>query len=101
MTTARSHRRLTTLILTLSLAACSARRAAPAGSPPGTAHAAAGDDRSRIHTLWQQRSHGGTPGDLCLGPGDLLEISVFRWSDLQNLRTRISPAGTISLPYLG
>src|SRR5262249_52277937 len=37
----------------------------------------------------------------CLGPGDLLEISVFRWPDLQNYRTRVSPSGTIALPLLG
>ena len=40
-------------------------------------------------------------GEFCLGPGDLLEISVPRVDDMQGLRARIYPAGTITLPHVG
>jgi polysaccharide export outer membrane protein len=54
-----------------------------------------------ITALWRERTSGGVRTEPCLGPGDLLEISVFRWPDIQGFRTRVSPAGMISLPLLG
>jgi len=55
---------------------------------------------TRVHDLWQKRN-GAAEGAFCLGPGDLLEVSVPRVDDMQGLRARISPAGTITLPHIG
>jgi polysaccharide export outer membrane protein len=50
--------------------------------------------------LWKERA-GPAEGAFCLGPGDLLEVSVPRVDDMQGLRARIDPAGTITLPHVG
>jgi polysaccharide export outer membrane protein len=39
--------------------------------------------------------------DLPLGPGDLIELSVFEVEELSKLKVRISRRGTINLPLLG
>jgi len=54
----------------------------------------------RVHTLWSERGRA-AEGSFCLGAGDLLEVSVPRVDDMQGLRARISPAGTITLPHIG
>src|SRR5262245_6405965 len=83
----------------LVMIACTPRKPTP------TAHELAGpsfaDDGTRVQALWNERAANGVRTEPCLGPGDLLEISVFRWPDIQNFRTRVTPAGTIGLPLLG
>ena len=83
------------LLLLGALTACPSRSPTPAPAAIGLT------DESIVQALWRERTAGGVRTEPCLGPGDLLEISVFRWADLQNYRTRVSPAGTISLPLLG
>ena len=92
------NRTVTTIAVATFLAAasaCTKRAPSPAPSAIGLT------DDSVIDALWRQRTSGGVRTEPCLGPGDLVEISVFRWPDLQNYRARVSPAGTISLPLLG
>ncbi len=40
------------------------------------------------------------PGDYLLGPGDLIDITVFETEDL-NAEVRVSSRGTVSMPILG
>src|SRR5581483_11730863 len=42
-----------------------------------------------------------TDSDLPLGPGDLIEISVFEVEELSKLKVRISRRGVVNLPLLG
>src|SRR5262245_2174605 len=84
-----------TLLVLSTLTACGTRSPSPA--PPAIGLT----DDSVVQAIWRQRASGGVRTEPCLGPGDLLEISVFRWPDLQGYRARVSPSGTISLPLLG
>src|SRR5258705_9655810 len=86
---------LMVMIAASVLTACPSR--APSPAPPAIGLT----DDSVVQALWCERTSGGVRTEPCLGPGDLLEISVFRWPDLQGYRTRVSPAGTINLPLLG
>src|SRR5947207_6952391 len=92
---AMNFSRWTATLLLLTLGACATRK--PTAAPPTVGLT----DDSVVHAIWRQRTSGGVRTEPCLGPGDLLEISVFRWPDLQGYRTRVSPAGTVSLPLLG
>lgn len=83
------------LLIASALTGCPSRQPTPA--PPAIATA----DESVVQALWRERTAGGVRTEPCLGPGDLLEISVFRWPDLQNYRTRVAPSGNVSLPLLG
>ena len=85
-------------VTALLLTACAHR--AKVADP---AHVAASPDEGRtvVHSLWQTRGGGAAPRDPCLGPGDLLEISVFHFAEMQGQRARITPAGTINLPLIG
>lgn len=85
------------LMLTITLTACSTRQPTPAVAPPTVG----ANDAGVVQALYRERTSGGMRTEPCLGPGDLLEISVFRWPDLQGYRTRVTPAGTIALPLLG
>ena len=78
-----------------ALAAC-----APRAPEPAPVADSAADD-SIVPAIWRERTSGAVRTEPCLGPGDLLQISVFRWSDLQNYRTRVSASGDITLPLLG
>ena len=51
--------------------------------------------------LLRQTSPATPSGDLPLGPGDLIEVSVFEVSELSNLKVRIPRPGVIALPLLG
>jgi polysaccharide export outer membrane protein len=55
---------------------------------------------ARVPALWRARG-GAAETDFCLGRGDLVELSVARVEELQGLRARISPTGTITLPHVG
>ena len=87
------------LVMSITLTACPTRTPtpAPAQAPPTVGVT----DDGVIQALYRDRTAGGVRTEPCLGPGDLLEISVFRWPDLQGYRTRVTPAGTIALPLLG
>src|SRR5262245_62925356 len=91
-------RRLTTVAIVIGLViAGRCRSPSPQPAPPAIGLT----DDSIINALYRERTSGGMRTEPCLGPGDLLEISVFRWPDIQGYRTRVSPAGMISLPLLG
>jgi polysaccharide export outer membrane protein len=79
----------------IALSACRSPAPKPAPAAIGLS------DDSVIQALWRERTAGGIRTEPCLGPGDLIEISVFRWPDIQGYRARVSPAGMISLPLLG
>src|SRR5262245_17489599 len=90
------------IVLVGSIAmACVALSACRSPAPKPAPAAIGLTDDSVIQALWRERTAGGVRTEPCLGPGDLLEISVFRWPDIQGYRTRVSPAGMISLPLLG
>src|SRR5262245_8773804 len=94
----RTTQRCQIALVLLAMAACSAKSPKPAQQVNPVA---GNDDPARVQALWRERTAGGTRTEPCLGPGDLLEISIFRLPDLQGFRTRVSPAGTIALPLLG
>jgi polysaccharide export outer membrane protein len=79
-----------------------------AAQPAGSAVSQGGVSQSqpaasqdtRVHALWAERN-AAAESAFCLGPGDLLEVSVPRVDEIQGLHARISPAGTITLPHLG
>lgn len=56
-------------------------------------------DRQRVATLINER--GGAASDYCLGPGDVLTVSVFGWEAMRDQQVRVSPTGTIDLPLVG
>jgi polysaccharide export outer membrane protein len=86
------------LVIMMVLAgACAPARAphvADATSPPAAA------DAKRIGALYEARS-GGAAHDYCLGPGDLLTVSVYGWDAMHDLPLRVGSAGTVSLPFIG
>ena len=51
--------------------------------------------------LFQRASPTGTPADLPLGPGDLIEVVVFEVPELSNLKVRVSRPGIVVLPLIG
>lgn len=102
------------LVLSLAAAACGGRttRVPEAGGLASAPPSAAVSQDSRVHDvsqvsqdsrvreLWARRA-GTDASNFCLGPGDLIEVSVPRVDEMQGLRARVSPAGTINLPHLG
>ena len=89
------------LVLVSVVAGCARSPRASGDLPDPGAPRDFADERARIHTLWATRSPDGVVRDVCLGPGDLVEITVLRWQDMQSFRTRITPTGTIALPIVG
>lgn len=55
----------------------------------------------RVNALWQMRTRDGVPVDVCLGPGDALEVTVFHWPEMSAVPVRVSAAGTVNLPIIG
>jgi polysaccharide export outer membrane protein len=49
----------------------------------------------------EQAARSGDTGDLPVGTGDLLEISVFEVEELSKIRVRVPGRGVISLPLVG
>lgn len=104
MRTHSSLRWLVALLLAISLVGvgCAARRPdrlmdrAASASTDAKDHAGA-----RVQALWAARTRDGAPVDFCIGPGDLLEITVFHFPEMTGLRTRVSSSGFITLPLLG
>jgi polysaccharide export outer membrane protein len=55
---------------------------------------------ARVRRLWQARGSAAEE-NFCLGRGDLVDVSVARVDEMQGLRARVSPTGTITLPHVG
>jgi polysaccharide export outer membrane protein len=93
------HRLVSVVVLAL-LAACGPprRNVGPAAAGDGSALSAADD--ARVNALYQVRSAAGG-GDYCLGPGDLLTVSVFGWDAMKDQQTRVSATGAVDLPMIG
>src|SRR5262249_28274189 len=74
--------------------------AAPAhGGPPP--EASAPTSAALNLRLLEKVSPSAGDGDLPVGPGDLIEISVFEVEELSKLRLRIPERGIISVPLIG
>lgn len=69
---------------------------APRPPIPGDSEVAALNSRLLSHV-----SAPGPQADLAMGPGDLIEISVFEVEELSKLKVRIPLRGTITLPLIG
>jgi polysaccharide export outer membrane protein len=72
---------------------------APGGQPP-----AAGPESTSAALnlrLLAKAGPSGGDGDLPVGPGDLIEVSVFEVEELSKLKLRIPARGMISLPLIG
>lgn len=92
-----TSRHFVLMLAVAGLTACAARTPQPnpnvAGGPTG--------DSSIVPAIWHARTSGAVRTEPCLGEGDLLEISVFGWPEMQHYRTRVTSTGNIALPLLG
>ena len=80
----------------------SAQGTAPDAPQAGTsAVSSAAEADERLAALWQERTRGGEALDVCLGPGDGLDVTVFHWPEMSGLPVRVSAGGTITLPVIG
>lgn len=73
-------------------------RAAEAGRPRD---AGSGSSTALNLRLMEQAARSGDTGDLPVGTGDLLEISVFEVEELSKIRVRVPGRGVIALPLVG
>ena len=73
-------------------------RAAEAGRPRD---AGSGSSTALNLRLMEQVARSGDTGDLPVGTGDLLEISVFEVEELSKIRVRVPGRGVIALPLVG
>lgn len=73
-------------------------RAAEAGRPRD---AGSGSSTALNLRLMEQAAKSGDTGDLPVGTGDLLEISVFEVEELSKIRVRVPGRGVIALPLVG
>ncbi len=92
----------------LALAACSGVRSRPEAPSPPSAVAGVSEALTTSFgstALNSQILSRTTPltaeADLLIGPGDLIEISIFEVEELSKLKLRIPLRGTITLPLLG
>jgi polysaccharide export outer membrane protein len=88
----------------LSLSGCFTHRLpaqAPPTAEPAIAASAGSDANARVAELWRSRTRDGVPVDVCLGPGDALEVTVFHWEEMTAVPVRVSAAGTVNLPVVG
>jgi polysaccharide export outer membrane protein len=91
------------------ICACASPRATPRATTTepsmavadAAAPAASEQQQALVHELWTERRGAAESQAFCLGPGDVLEITVGRLQEMQGLRVRVSPAGTITLPMVG
>ena len=113
-----------TSLMAIALAACSAHSTGAPGEvplvrdggamPPGpstrgdrTAEAGrprdggSGSSTALNLRLMEQAARSGDTGDLPVGTGDLLEISVFEVEELSKIRVRVPGRGVIALPLVG
>jgi polysaccharide biosynthesis/export protein len=85
-------------------ASSSVRPSSPAqsGPVPGAAGQEPSGATAALNAqLLRRASATGSPGDLPLGPGDLIEIVVFEVPELSNIKVRISRPGVVTLPLIG
>src|SRR5262245_1608178 len=83
-------------------AAGAARPAGETGTPAESSPAAATPTPAALNLrLLEKVSPTEGDGDLPVGPGDLIEISVFEVEELSKLRVRIPARGVISVPLIG
>ena len=76
----------------------------PATRPDRAAEASRprdGGSAALNYRLMEQAAKSGDTGDLPVGTGDLLEISVFEVEELSKIRVRVPGRGVISLPLVG
>jgi polysaccharide export outer membrane protein len=74
----------------------------PSTSPVPGASAQESAATASLNTKLLRRASGsGSATDLPLGPGDLIEITVFEVPELSGLKVRVSRPGMIVLPLLG
>jgi len=115
-----SARHLVITLVAVILAGCGAQLAAD-GSDPGSllreaggvATTTGGAGRARgvpeagastaalNRRLLEQVARSADDGDLPIGAGDLLEVSVFEVEELSKIRLRVPYRGTVTLPLLG
>jgi len=91
----RWRRTATAVLGAAVLSSCGASRP----TTPATHAVDAGGQQGRIHALWQERGAAAAQ-EFCLGPGDVLQVSVLDWPEVQGRQVRVSSAGTISLPHV-
>jgi polysaccharide export outer membrane protein len=69
---------------------------------PGPSPGASGPTSAALNLrLLEKVRPTGSEGDLPVGPGDLIEVSVFEVEELSKLRLRIPARGVISIPLIG
>jgi polysaccharide biosynthesis/export protein len=75
--------------------------AAPVTAASATESGAAAPTGELNRRIIARRSPAVNDADVPLGAGDLLEVSVFEVPELSQLKVRIPPSGSITLPLLG
>ena len=74
----------------------------PAVGAPGPSPGASGPTSAALNLrLLEKVRPTASEGDLPVGPGDLIEVSVFEVEELSKLRLRIPARGVISIPLIG
>jgi polysaccharide export outer membrane protein len=76
-------------------------RAGRAAEPARPRDGASASSTALNLRLMEQAARSGDTGDLPVGTGDLLEISVFEVEELSKIRVRVPGRGVISLPLVG
>lgn len=96
------------LTLGVALSGCASTHdaQAPASVPPEVARATAveesGTNVAALNSrIFRRAAPSGAPGDLPLGFGDLIEISVVDVTELSGRKVRVPRQGTVNLPLLG
>jgi polysaccharide export outer membrane protein len=90
----------------LILNACTTATPVQPAQPAGNSQSSNGEaqqisDLKRLANLWQSRNQNRSTGDYPVGAGDLLVINVAGLEELHDRTVRVSPTGTISLPFVG
>jgi polysaccharide export outer membrane protein len=98
-------------VIALAMGSCAGaqRQATPASTPADagatvpmpTVPAPAVNLAELNRKLLSQATSSDREGDLPLGPGDLVQVSVFEVPELTELKLRIPNSGTITLPLIG
>ncbi len=95
------------LIGAAGLLTCACARPRPTTTDPAmlvdnaAPSATATAQQERVRQLWDERRGAAESQAFCLGPGDVVEVTVGRLPEIQALHARVSPAGTITLPMVG
>ena len=105
--------RLAAILAACALGACSAARgdavksapsamgAQPLGGPRTAPDPREVEQRARVEGLWNARSSRASLPDRCLGPGDLVQVSVYHLPEIQGVDLRVLPSGTVDVPLVG